>query len=523
MKLREKLSANFALHSSLGRSLTLYLLFLLIAVLFFSLWTLNRSWQQVIYDAQNLAVNLSISQTRQAEDTFLQTEITLRMVKNAIPDGNPARINTAQLDPILAEMKSRLPQLHGLFVYDAQGKWIATSGLKIHTDINNADREYFHYHRNNPQGSIHIGHVIHSRNTGDLVIPVSLRLSDPAGGFSGIVLATVRVDYFHHFYSFFELGERDLLALILDDGTALYVRPFSESVVNRNISASPLFTTQLMQANRGKGTWRSALDGIPRIFGYARSEHYPIIVAAGFDRPALWKRWLNNSLPDVVLNGALFIIILVMSVMVLRQVRTNVKNQLELTDLKDELTLINQTLQAMALLDGLTGLANRRQFDLFLTQNLKRSAFTGKPVSLVMIDIDYFKHYNDTYGHVAGDRCLMQVGAVLKEISHRKTDLVARYGGEEFAIVLPDTERQDALNLAWRAVNAVYNAAIPHQSSALAEKRVTISAGCYAMQGCGKESDALQIKEGADAALYQAKRGGRNRAAIGDEAVSESH
>lgn len=514
MTLRERFSANIVLRSSLGRSMTLYLLFLLIAVLLFSLWTLNRSWQQVIADAENLAVNLSVSQTRQAEDTFLQTEITLRMIKNAIPEGDTAKVNAAQLDPILAEMQSRLPQLYGLFVYDAQGRWVANSAQSKPVNLNNADREYFRYHRENPRDGIHIGHVIRSRNSGDLVIPVSLRLNDAAGGFSGVVLATIGVDYFRHFYSFFELGKRDLLALILDDGTALYVRPWSESFVNRNIANSPLFTTQLTQASRGKGRWRSELDGIPRIFGYARSDRYSLIVAAGFDRPALWKRWLNNSLPDLALNGALLLIIVVMSLMVLRQVKTNVRNQIELTDLRDDLTLINQTLQAMALLDGLTGLANRRQFDLFLAQSLKRSALTGKPVSLIMIDIDYFKRYNDTYGHVAGDRCLLQVGAVLKTLSHRKTDLVARYGGEEFAIVLPDTESQDALHLAWRAVNAVLDAAIPHQSSALAMKMVTISAGCYGLQGRDDEQDALKIKEGADAALYQAKRDGRNRAVI---------
>ncbi|WP_312449592.1 GGDEF domain-containing protein [Mixta calida] len=514
MKIGEKVSGAFVLHSSLGRTMTIFMLLLLTAVLIVSAWTLDRSWERKLQDTESSAVNLSVSQARQAEDTFLQTEITLRAMQREIPDSGPNNANKAELNAVLAEMKSSLPQLNGLFVYDAQGNWVATSAAHIPAGANNSDREYFNYHRQNRHGGSHIGHVIRSRTTGDLVIPVSVRLNDAAGGFAGVALATVRVDSFKRFYSYFELGEGDLLALLLDDGTALYVRPFPDSFINRSLSSSSLFTTQLLRADRGKGTWLSALDEKERIFGYARSGQYPLIVAAGFDKSALWSQWLHDSLPDLVLNGTLLLIIIMIGAVMLRQVRTNVDNQIELTALRDELTTINQTLQAMALLDSLTGLANRRQFDLFLAQSLKRSALTGKPVALIMMDIDFFKYYNDTYGHVTGDNCLRRVGEALKNMSMRQTDLIARYGGEEFAIVLPNATLEVAKRVAENAVKAVRSIAIPHESTQLPGRTVTLSAGGFALQSSGDVQDAQLLKEGADHALYEAKRNGRDRAVV---------
>ena len=200
-----------------------------------------------------------------------------------------------------------------------------------------------------------------------------------------------------------------------------------------------------------------------------------------------------------------------MGMFVLRQVRVNVRNQLELTQVRDELTTINHTLQALALIDGLTGLANRRQFDVMLEQALKRSYKSGEPVSLIMFDIDFFKRYNDAYGHVAGDACLRQVGTILKDVTQHQGDVVARYGGEEFAIILPFTGEPDAKKVAERAVKAVMAARIPHESSGLPEGVVTLSAGYSTLISDGHTDQAERIKHLADKALYEAKRKGRNR------------
>jgi len=129
-----------------------------------------------------------------------------------------------------------------------------------------------------------------------------------------------------------------------------------------------------------------------------------------------------------------------------------------------------------------------------------------------MLDIDFFKRYNDFYGHVAGDSCLRMVGDVIQKLKLRNSDLIARYGGEEFAIILPDTGPEAALFVARQAVTAVRTAKISHAESGANHKVVTISAGCFSLIGSGSEEDANRLKEGADKALYQAKIQGRDRA-----------
>lgn len=512
MGLIQRLSSLLLLTSPLGRSITTFGCLLVVAVIIINSWSFSESWHLRVRNAEESALNLALSQARQAEDTFLQTELSLREIQREIQQRSHIDVKSAELSHIMRDQRSRLPQLHGLFYYNASGKWLAWSTDRAPAGINNSDREYFRYHRSNGHNGIHIGPAIYSRSTGDLVIPVSLRVNDAGGGFAGVLLATVRVNYFRQFYAYYELGRKDVLVLMLADSTVLYARPMPDSYTGKNLSSSPLFQKMLFTSDRGSGEWNAALDGQARIFGFVRSSRYPLVVAAGYDKATLQANWLKSRLLDGILNVVFLLSILLTGGVVLRQVRININNQTELTHLRDELTSINHTLQAMAMVDGLTGLANRRQFDIFLRDSLNRSARSGKPVSLVMLDIDFFKQYNDTYGHVAGDKCLEAVSGALRGLALRGTHMAARYGGEEFALILPDTPASDALSLAWRAVEAVRRANLPHRTTALPARILTISAGCATLTGSGSDADIQQLKQWADAALYAAKREGRNQA-----------
>ncbi len=500
-----------SIQNSLGRTMAFFLLMTVLAVVGVNIWTLWSSWLHNEQVREDDARNLSVSLAKQAQDAFLQVDITLADAVRQLSLNGLNYAATPAFTRQLKEQQGKLQQLHGLFIYDAQGKWVATSGHSMPAKGNNADREYFIWHRTHTDTGVHIGRVIRSRSTGDLVIPVSVRLNDKAGHFAGIALATVMVDYFRQFYSYYTLGERDVLALILADTSVLYIRPLPETAINRSLSSSPLFTTVLKTSVSGSATWRSALDGVERVYGYARLEQYPLIVTAGYDRDAIRTEWLSSNAADVVLNLVLLMLITGMGMFVLRQVKANVRNQLELTQVRDELTTINHTLQYLALIDGLTGLANRRQFDAMLEQALQHSCKSGNPVSLIMFDIDFFKLYNDTYGHVGGDACLQKVGTILKGIIHRPGDVVARYGGEEFAIILPFTDKADAEKVARRAVKAVMNAGIPHESARLSQSVITLSAGYSTLISNGQADQAERLKKQADRALYEAKRNGRNR------------
>jgi diguanylate cyclase (GGDEF)-like protein len=188
-------------------------------------------------------------------------------------------------------------------------------------------------------------------------------------------------------------------------------------------------------------------------------------------------------------------------------VRARVRTHLELKRAHD-------LLERLASIDGLTGIANRRRFDTALDQEWKRACRNALPLSLVMIDVDDFKKYNDTYGHAKGDNCLRAIARALLSVARRPSDLAARYGGEEFAIVLPETDGAAMQHVLVTLLDAIHGLAIEHSASSCA-KTVTISAGAVTMVPA-REAAASSIVEAADQLLYDVKRTGRNHAIHAD-------
>lgn len=171
----------------------------------------------------------------------------------------------------------------------------------------------------------------------------------------------------------------------------------------------------------------------------------------------------------------------------------------------------NEELRHLAHSDELTGVANRRRFDEFLGDEWRRAIRFKAEISLLLIDIDHFKLFNDTYGHQAGDECMKQVAAALKETIHRPTDVLARFGGEEFAIVLGGTDHAGAIKVAEIALGKVRSLRIPHSGSST-DRYLTISAGVATTLPAAEMTEADFVKA-ADQALYRAKAGGRNQIA----------
>lgn len=207
------------------------------------------------------------------------------------------------------------------------------------------------------------------------------------------------------------------------------------------------------------------------------------------------------------------------------RIRANSKNYLTqlqrdeafiaLRKLQAELEESNRELQKLSSLDGLTGIANRRNFDEFLQKECLRSARDNTVLSLLLIDIDFFKPYNDNYGHLAGDGCLRKVAMALSEVVHRPADLVARYGGEEFGVILPNTDVGGAAQLAESICDKIRSLKIPHEFSDAASY-VTVSMGVASMVACEESSTKVLINM-ADNALYHAKETGRNKYVISGE------
>jgi two-component system chemotaxis family response regulator WspR len=180
-----------------------------------------------------------------------------------------------------------------------------------------------------------------------------------------------------------------------------------------------------------------------------------------------------------------------------------------LRESQQKLAAANVELQKLAALDPLTGIANRRRFDETLVLEWQRGQRDKTPLSLLMVDVDHFKHYNDTYGHPAGDLALKRVAAVLTENLKRPADLVTRYGGEEFAIILPETDREGAVSVADACLRQLQNLRIEN-SKAAPYGVLTISVGIQTVVP-HKQSTWQELIAAADRALYSAKSEGRNR------------
>lgn len=180
-----------------------------------------------------------------------------------------------------------------------------------------------------------------------------------------------------------------------------------------------------------------------------------------------------------------------------------------LRELQKQLEASNTELQRLSSMDGLTGLANRRSFDKKLLEEIKRGTREKTELSLIMIDIDFFKPFNDTYGHQGGDDCLKKVANALDKIASRASDMAARYGGEEFAIVLPLTNKSGSLSIGERLRAGIEGLKIPHEASKVTST-VTISLGCATIIPDRDTTPAMLI-EMADKALYCAKDSGRNK------------
>lgn len=239
----------------------------------------------------------------------------------------------------------------------------------------------------------------------------------------------------------------------------------------------------------------------------------PIIVLSSKEDPTIKSDAFSNGAND-------YLVKLPDKIELVARIRAHTKHylmQLErdaaffaLREMQRQLEKSNTELQRLSSLDGLTGIANRRQFDETLKREWQRAQREATPLSLILIDIDFFKLYNDTYGHQRGDECLQRVARALASTVSRPADLVARYGGEEFVAVLPGTDAAGAKTLAERFRCAVHDLAIAHSASD-ANRNITISAGIASLTA----PSAMTLEsfvETADRALYQAKEQGRNRA-----------
>jgi diguanylate cyclase len=475
-------------------------------------WRAWRDYQQAFATANDSVTNLARATAQHAEDAVRQVDVLTDALAERIEGDGLANLDIERTHGLLVQQARIMPQLHGLFVYGPEGHWIVTDKSATPTGANNADRDYFIYHRTHTDRRVRIGEVITSRSTGDLIIPVSRRLNNPDGSFAGVLLGTLKVSYFVDYYGDFKLDDKGALVLALRNGQILVRRPFINGITEKSLAEGDVFKRYLPTADTGIVEAKAIIDGTERLYGYRALTSYPLVAEAGLSRESIIGPWREDVLKTSMYSLVLIATLLGFGLMLIKQLRKRLSAE-------DDLRRAHLAMQEMALTDSLTGLGNRRKLDMVLSQEICRARREGAAIALIMLDVDYFKRFNDQYGHAAGDDCLRSIAGAIQQTLKRPADLAVRYGGEEFCVLLPSTSSEGANLLAEEILDAIRQLNIVHSEHPLGF--VTVSAGIGTSLPTSDDVTADGLIKSADAFMYLAKNSGRNRwhSAIGNSAL----
>lgn len=484
----------------------IFVSFVCAALLTMEGWFASNTRNSTLTQTQISVANLSRALAQQAEDAINRTDTVLfGLVERIEADGVHA-LALQPLYPLLAAQVGEMPQLEGVYIVDQHGRWVVNSRDDVPPPLDNSEHAYFRYHREHADRKPYVGAAMRSGFTGEWVIPVSRRLNHPDGSFAGVLMASIRVSYFVQYYGRFNIGNQGAIVLTLDDGLILARRPYKEALIGAYIGRTVGLMELAKKYGNGMVYARSDIDGIERVVGYQHLGAYPLVAIAALSKDEALASWRSATLRQVLAVLFLTALTALLGLRLVRQIGMHDRIEQALSIAQEKVIAANKTLQHMALQDGLTGLANRRQFDLTLTSEFDRAMREQRPIALLMIDVDYFKRYNDTYGHPAGDICLRRVANQLH--SRRPGDFTARYGGEEFVVILANTDLTGAMVVAQAMRAAVRDLQIPHSGNP--SGLVTVSIGVHATIPATFGKGASAFVQAADKALYVAKSGGRD-------------
>jgi diguanylate cyclase (GGDEF)-like protein len=475
-------------------------------------WSILSSYQARLREASISTENLARTLASQVNTAIKIADVMLGdIVERSEREGSSGQAGQ-RLGNYMMQLPKKVTEIHGLFIYDETGAWKATS-LGVPFKGNNSDRDYFVFHKTHTQTTTHISAPVRSRSTGHWIIPVSRRLAHADGSFAGVALASLRLDSFERVFDSLDLGRNGTVVFALENGTLIYRRPFQEKLIGTDVSSGAVMRSYREKGPAGTLMLVAKIDGIERLYSYRRLDSYPVIVSAALSKQDIFSQWKVASAQ--ILGAALCAIAALIWFFrkLMRQVamRDQVETNLRVASL--ELEQANAELKTMAWKDGLTGLANRRAFDNTLEKERRRARREDKPLSLIMLDVDYFKKFNDEYGHVAGDDCLRAIANAVASSAARSEDMAARYGGEEFAIILPGTDSAGAALVAETVRETVLALGIVHAGNPIG--LVTVSLGVATTRNGGyHDASPTQLLQRADALLYQSKTAGRNRVSV---------
>ena len=457
-----------------------------------SIGTLYQGRQGVLDHARETSANLVAIIS---SDIARNVEI-YNLSLNAMVEGaqNPAimALSPALRHQILFDRAISAAYISGAYVLDAYGNVTAEAKDAPFPAGSFADREYFYAQQRSPSAGLYFSHPFASRLRATPTIGMSRRINAPDGSFAGIALLAMNLAYFNSLLDKLNVGAEGSIFIIHQDGTMIARKPFRENIVGHKIASSLTFARM---ANAGSGSYVavSPVDGVRRLYTFSRVPGTPFIAAVAPAEDDVLGPWRERSRivgALTLLSGLSFVAVSWLLALSLR----------ERARAQEELVLLAGT-------DALTGLPNRRAFDERMDEEWRRGRRAGTPLSMLVIDVDYFMPYNDTYGHALGDDALATVAHSIATAVRRPGDVPARYGGEEFVVLLPDTPSEGALHIAEAIRQGVLACAIPHRASPLGT--VTVSIGCATASPPGL-GGPYGLLGAADQQLYKAKAAGRD-------------
>jgi len=395
---------------------------------------------------------------------------------------------------VLFDRSAAAPYKGDILLLDANGEVIADSSLLTPKTGNFADRDYFQVHRKAPDIGLYISRPFMARCICDdqWRIAFSRRISAPDGRFQGVAVASMRLSYFHQLFSSLNIGSNGTINLINHQGILLAQQPMLElDMVDKDLSQRPNVARMLKERD-GSFQGTSSVDRQERLYTFSTVGTLPLIVAVALSTDEVFAQWKRAAVLISLATGVLCAGLLWLTWMLSKELRRRHRAE--------------QVLSELAATDALTGLANRRTLDQRVRLEWDRAQRSTEPLTLLMIDVDHFKAFNDRHGHHGGDEALRRVAQVIGDNIRRPADLAARYGGEEFAVVLPHTDAKGAWVIAEHIRCSVER--LPRLS--VDEPPITVSIGMSTWNKRSRVSlEALLLS--ADQALYEAKHTGRNR------------
>lgn len=454
----------------------------------------NDAWKHAQLAAANLVHALEHDIERNIHLYDLSLQGTMAALK--LPGLDAATPEVRQM--ALFDRAASAEYLGSVLVLGPDGRPTAASTSLDPPAIDLSDRDYFRAHQESPDVGLFVSRPFRSRlRGGDPGIAISRRLNDASGDFAGVVVGTLRLAYFQSRFGALDMGKGGAVTVFRLDGRVIARHPHNPDEIDRDLSGAST-VQNYMTRRSGSFVGTGALDGVARMYTFRRVGDVPLVVSVATAMEDIFAAWRMKA----IITGTTLLSLLAALVTLWVLLRREMRRRTEAEKL---------LLQA-ANTDALTGLSNRRSFDAALEREWSRALREELPISLILLDVDHFKLFNDEYGHPAGDACLRSVAQAVRSALRRPGDEAFRYGGEEIAILLPNTEEAGALHVGEAVRRAIRDLALPHRRSPSSEI-VSASFGSVTTvgsSGLGKAGPEFLVAS-ADRALYEAKRRGRDR------------